>query len=273
MILQDMPFEQYLAHPAVNNSLLKKVAKCPALAKAYLDGEEIDSDTPAMKLGRVTHCLSLERDEFSKRYAVEPEVNRRTKDGKAELATFAESNHDKEIIRQETYDSALAMAVAVRRHKMASLLLNRAEFEVSMFAEIEGVECKVRLDVSRQDGIVSDLKTCADASPNAFARACANLDYLCAAALYIDVVRANGIPADSYVWIAVESSEPHLVALYSATQEDVEIGRTIYRDRLETFKRCRDSGVWPGYGDGKIQPLAMPKWWGNKNMNGGQNEY
>ena len=262
MIIKNMPFSDYLAHPAVNNSLLKLVAKAPALARAYFDGTYTVETTPSMKRGTLVHTLVLEPDEFDLRYAIAPECDRRTKAGKEEFETFTASLNGREIITQSDYDTARAMRDAVMAHEMAALLLQGSEREVSIFSGLDGLECKARLDIARTDGIIMDLKTCTDASKAGFGRAAANLDYPVAAAFYLDIAEVSGMPATDYGWIAVESSPPHLVATYNATARDIEIGRTMYRERLATLKRCRETGEWPGIGAGQIQPLAMPSWWG-----------
>ena len=45
-------------------------------------------ETPALLIGSAVHCAVLEPEEFGKRYAVGPRVDRRTSKGKAEWEAF-----------------------------------------------------------------------------------------------------------------------------------------------------------------------------------------
>jgi exodeoxyribonuclease VIII len=80
---------------------------------------------------------------------------------------------------------AKACIDAVNAHPAASQLLAGAERELSLFwtdARYH-VPCKARYD-ARNHGLVMDLKTTQDASPEGFARQAANLLYHCQAAHY-----------------------------------------------------------------------------------------
>jgi hypothetical protein len=110
--------------------------------------------------------------------------------------------------------------------------------------------------------LLVDLKTTQDASPAAFSKACANFRYHIQAALYLDVVNAHfGAQVyKNFLFIAVEKSPPHQLAIYFADQEMIDIGRREYRADLATYQTCMEYESWPGYGAGEIQPISLPVW-------------
>lgn len=78
----DISNEDYHAGPGISKSQLDDIAISPAIYQwrrhAPVDAEK----TAALDLGTALHCLLLEPDEFSKRFEIAPEVNRRTTAGK-----------------------------------------------------------------------------------------------------------------------------------------------------------------------------------------------
>ena len=67
-------------------SALKAFAKSPNHYLQYVNKEH--TETPAMVLGSLTHCLVLEPERFAAKFAVAPKVDRRTNSGKALWAAF-----------------------------------------------------------------------------------------------------------------------------------------------------------------------------------------
>ena len=66
---------------SISTSLIKTMGRSFAHANQAM--EEKKEPTPAMLLGTVFHCLTLEPDAFSRDFAIAPVVNKRTKAGKA----------------------------------------------------------------------------------------------------------------------------------------------------------------------------------------------
>ncbi|EEM3073471.1 exonuclease VIII, partial [Salmonella enterica subsp. enterica serovar Java] len=76
--------EAYHAGPGVSKSQLDDIADTPAI---YLWRKNAPVDTEKTKpldIGTAFHCCTLEPDEFSNRFIIAPEFNRRTNDGKRE---------------------------------------------------------------------------------------------------------------------------------------------------------------------------------------------
>jgi exodeoxyribonuclease VIII len=109
-------------------------------------------------------------------------------------------------------------------------------------------------------GVIVDLKTTRDASPDGFAKSVAQYRYHVQAAFYSDGYRAAfGEAPRGFVFIAVETEPPYLVAVYVASETMAQRGRIEYQTDLDTFRRCQDADTWPGYSDAPLT-IDLPKW-------------
>ena len=87
-IYHDISNEDYHAGDGVSKSQLDMVAKNPALLQ-WIKSAPVDTEKlKALDMGTALHCKLLEPDEFSKRFIIAPEFNRRTTAGKEAEAAF-----------------------------------------------------------------------------------------------------------------------------------------------------------------------------------------
>ena len=75
-----IPNKEYREREGVSSTDLKKIAKSPAHFRYWKDHPQ--EDTPSLLFGRAAHKYMLEKDEFKTEFAVAPNVDRRTKEGK-----------------------------------------------------------------------------------------------------------------------------------------------------------------------------------------------
>lgn len=238
---------------AVNKSTLWEMRKSP-LHYWHLIHDTPKEDTAAMKFGRAVHCRLLDPVEFSARYAVAPECDRRTKEGKAIWAELMESG--KEVISAADMEAIQRMEVefeSVRKKWLADV---QTELPLVWTDDATGVECKGRLDALSSEWII-DYKTTTDASTNAFTREAIRYGYDLQAAMYMDAARANGYNPKGFIFIAQEKSAPYLINVIRAGDAFLDRGRWIMMDLLQKYKECRDSDTWPGYGENE---LILPEW-------------
>lgn len=164
------------------------------------------------------------------------------------------------VVHRGQLAAAAAMARAVRRHELAAKILETGKPEQSVYwiDEATGVTCRARIDWLRDDAIV-DVKTTEDASPDAFAKSCANYGYRESAAHYraaVHAVTGRWLP---FVLIAVEKDPPHLVAVYRFDADDLAYGAERMRVAIDLYAECESAGVWPGHSP-DIEVLTMPRW-------------
>jgi hypothetical protein len=99
-----------------------------------------------------------------------------------------------------------------------------------------------------------DLKTCTDASPSGFARACAAFSYHVQAAHYLNVTFA-----ERFVFIAAEKTYPYAVGVYELDAAAMAAGKEQCRIGLQTISNCRAINEWPGYTT-TCDTITMPGW-------------
>jgi len=153
-----------------------------------------------------------------------------------------------------------AMAVEVRRHPIASKLLDPAHGrpEVSVFWHDDGrgIDRRARFDwLPDDDGslvmVLPDYKTTASAEPRAFARSIFSFGYDIQAVFYMDAVKAAGLAGDvDFRFIAQETTAPYLITVHELDDNALMVGRKRVDEACAVFRECTATGVWPGYSDG-----------------------
>jgi hypothetical protein len=258
-----MSFSAYRSIQAINWSSLKHLSRSPAHYLAALLAPS--KDTAALKRGRAVHVAVLEPDRFASLYSVWGS-RRSGKDWDAFDAS--ERLAEREVLTEKEYELAKAIAIAVRGDPVAARYVTGVKTEQSIgwthrrpeFEGLAGYEmaCKARLDAVGPLGIV-DLKTARDGSPSAFGREVLRLEYHVQAAWYVDGYRAQTGRELPWSWVVVESTPPHVVQVYQADQDVLELGRERYRELLDLLHACSRDNNWPGYATSEM-PIQLPRW-------------
>lgn len=259
-IRHDLTNAEYHASPAISKSGLDLIRKAPAIYR-WRQANPTEQ-TPAMRLGTLTHTVVLEPDAFAHSVIARPEgIDRRTSAGKADWAAFEIEADGKEIITVEEMAKLAAIQQAVHTHPAAAkALAGSPTIEQSIFWDVDGIACRCRPDAVTEKGVIVDLKTTRDASQEGFAKSIAQYRYHVQAAFYSDGYKAAfGEAPRGFVFIAVETEPPYLVAVYVASEAMTQRGRIDYQTDLDTFRRCQESGTWPGYSDAPLT-IDLPKW-------------
>jgi hypothetical protein len=262
--IQQLTARDYHALPQLSASRLRDLAKSPAHLRHSLNNPLEQTD--AMKIGEAVHCAVLEPDTFDMRFALAPQVDRRTTVGKAAWAQFLAFNEGKTALKPAEWEVCQSVAKAVAAHEKASILVDAAEsVEMSiLWQHATGVECKSRID-AYCPGIntIFDLKTTTDASPHSFSKSIFDWGYHRQGAFYIDACRAVGVEVSHYAIIAVEKEAPYALAVYRLLDESIELGRRENESLIKLYKDCVDADFWPGYPT-EIQDIGLPTWAANR---------
>lgn len=250
--LTDLPEVDYFANPRLSQSQAKTLLANPARYRWELTAPR--EHRPTFDVGHAAHTLILGNG--APIATIEVDARR----GKAwtEPADEARANGDTPLTRKES-DAVHAMRDAVYDHPGARALLELdGEPEKSVLWDDEDVACRARLD-RLSPGLILDVKTAADASPDGFAKSAANYGYDIQHVAYTRAVEAATGDALPFVFLVVEKTPPHFVALYTLPPEAIDRGERQWLDALDLYKQCTATDTWPAYGD-DINTLPWPRW-------------
>jgi len=259
----NLPEDIYRQAPGANISSLKAMRRSPAhyLAKVMAPASE---PTPALIFGTLLHRACLEPQNLDGSYVVKPaDMDFRTKVGKEwrDAQTVP-------IIDAQQAEALQKASAKVLAHPHASAILARADKEVSVFKKrslTSDLLLKGRMDAVAVDeqGLttIADIKTCEDASSDAFARSIATYGYAEQAAFYMDLLKddRNDKKASYFVFIAVEKYAPYEVAIYCLDEDSIELGRERNNRHLDTLERCLAANEFVGYSP-EIETISLPRW-------------
>jgi len=257
-VVEDMPALEYHSFEALSASGAKMLMKTPA---HYLASREQSAPTKAMILGTVVHTMVLEPEKFESEVAVAPKFDMRTKFGKQAREEFEESSKGKLVIDEFEHEKARGISESLRAHPFFIEYVKDGTAETTMLWEQYGVQCKARVDYIAKD-VIYDVKTCQDASPAGFSRQIANFKYHMQAAHYLmgrkRLVGTN-IEPSRFVFLAVESSPPYSVGIYSLTRESLQRGAEGMKQAAERYIQIGEDKPTQHYTDG-LQEISLPGW-------------
>lgn len=257
--------DDYYKINRLSNSALSRLKECPELFKReFIDGIYEREETESMLLGSLVHCLVLEPDEVNNRYAIVPKCDRRTKEGKAVYERFVTENDGCQVIKQETFDEAVAIACSVSLNETAAkILLSRKNVEHAIEFEIDGVECKSKIDLlTPGHHIVFDLKTTQNAKPDEFAKSVVSYGYHRQAAFYCEGVRRIYGTEPRFIFCAVSTQYPYLCGCYELDDQAIGLGRIEIDGLLNEYKQRLAANDWASDFTKGINVISLPKWYG-----------
>lgn len=256
--------KEYHESDGMSKSKLFRIAKSPEWFK-YCE-ENPPERTADMTMGSAFHTLVLEPDKFDDEYAVCPECDRRTKDGKSIYANFVYEAKGKEIITKDQFITICEMRDKLAQNKIAMALLS-GQIENSFYwiDELTGELCKCRPDAIpalKSERLIIDLKSCRNADTETFLKDSIKLGYDLQAAMYKEGVdKITGTP-HGFIFVAVEKTPPYSVNILQADNLFLRRGQELFRELIGIYSECRKSGNWYGYNgfSGYINTLSLPRW-------------
>lgn len=249
---------KYFANKSLSKSAIDKLLECPALYKAWLEGEDEEKTSAALAFGSLSHLLTLQPQEFDSQYSV-TDLNLATKEGKAWKAALPDGI---QIVKNDDYEKAQMMADAVRDHPQAKMLFQNYIAEEPIYWTFDGVPCKAKPDIVAEvfgHRYIADLKTTESVNPEAIRKSIAKWGYHRQAAWYLSGMEAVGRPCDAFIFIFVEKTYPYLVTMCQLDEDALAKGMEECLRAVSTLKECQASGTWPCY-TREIITLGLPKW-------------
>ena len=222
-------------------------------AKVRWERENPRPSSSALVMGGCFHSMVLEPECLDIEYAVKPtEIDGKsplTKYYKETFAEMQEERPDAQWLKADEWKTCLGMANAVLDNPVYTHYASDVEgiAEGTGYFKYNGASCKVRPDLYTSDGTIIDLKSTQDASEAGFRKSVRNFKYDFQTAWYMEAMRALGLPAKQFIFIAVEKVAPFSVASYTLTSSEIDRQKPRMQKACEIWATCMESGVWPGY--------------------------
>ncbi len=253
-LVTGMPNAAYHAFPGISKSGLDLIARSPAHYRYAAKREP----TRAMEIGTAIHTAVLEPERFASEYVLLRDV----KDRRASEYREAAKVHGTErVLVAKEADNVAAMQESVLA-QYGDVLAQESWKELSVFATDPetGCLCKARFDWVSVAGLAIDLKKTQDTHADEFAKTVARYRYHVQDPFYSDVwMWAVGHALDAFKFLAVEEHPPHTANLYNLDDEGRDYGRKLYREDLNRYAECMESGEWPHY-QPESELLGLPFW-------------
>lgn len=258
-IHENMPQDEYFAIDAASNSGLKLVLRSPA----HFKYREEKAATPAMAMGTALHMAILEPERFNAHYVVAEAEDKRSAYYKGLVKDVGVDR----VITLKDQRKLIGMQQAAYRNKRFARYMQqpgRNELSVVTTDPATGIQIKCRFDRMGDSNFALDVKTCQDSRGSEFAKSISNYGYYMQVAFYEHVwLCETGERLKEFPLIAIEGESPHGVICHDLDEIALELGRIHYREALETYARCMDSGVWPAYAD-ESEVTSVTSWMANE---------
>lgn len=268
--IYDIPANDYHRDCVKGGSLSSSGARkimapsCPALFKAWRDGQTGDH-AEHFDVGRAAHAEVLG---VGDPIEVIDAGGWTTKAAREQRDAAYAAGHTPVLAAQ--WEAIQAMAARIREHDVAGPLLapgaGKAEQTIVWQDEATGVWCRALVDWLTW--LICDYKTAGDIDPDSTARSVAKYGYHKQLAWYVEGAQAVGLDVPDTALLVVQmKTAPYLVATYQVHPEDLGRGHQFNRKARDVYRRCTDTGTWPGFTDAKgnctdtsVLSISLPTW-------------
>lgn len=235
--------QEYDAIDALSFTGLKELLKSPAHYQHWRNAQQ--EETKALVIGAATHSAVLTPLAFKDAYAQAPEVDRRTKDGKATWEAVQSSlKPGQKLLSFDDYKHVMDIADAVTKVWNVNEDLT-AWAETPLVGKDRETPIKGIPDFISSEGWIYDLKTTSDdISERGALRTILNYKYHVQAAHYIRLAQNHRGDILGHRIVFVEKEAPHSVAIYEIAGEILDAGRDECERAYAIFDRCRAEGKW-----------------------------
>lgn len=214
----------------------------------------------AMDNGTVAHSCILEGLNIEDVAVIQPasiSQRRTSKPGQdpTKWELFQAFHKGKIILKPSDWNNIQGMIDAVRKHPRHDELLAGGIAEQSFFWHNEeyGFVQKCRPDYLPGDGVVTSLKTTANARAWQFGKIAGDKRYHWSGVLEMEgVSRCTGSLHDQYYHFVVEQEPPHQCVIYEHYGSDIDAGQQQLEILYQQYTECLKRDEWPGYQDGML---------------------
>jgi PDDEXK-like domain of unknown function (DUF3799) len=209
-----------------------------------------DSDSSAMRVGRLVHCLALEEGKFSSKYSLyQGTDSSRT----TAFKDWAQKQGGRDIVNSDEYELAKRIVDRLRSTTIQGepfsdfLLASKPEASLYFTDPTTGIACRTRHDVWHPSKGMIDLKTTRHTNVRDFLRQAIDLDYDLQAFMYsyADALFFGLDELRPFTFLVVNTDAPHSTFVLRAGSTFLDNGRKKYVKAMTTLAASIQTSVWP----------------------------
>jgi hypothetical protein len=254
-----MKIADYHRHPAWSPTALKCAATETMAVFNHRFGPGAAPFVPSddMNKGSLVDCLLTPPFRIDEMFAVYQNVDKRTKEGKADCAEAAEKGLT--IISSAWLANAEAIVKVLKADPDIGPVLDKltkAASQVPHFWNDEaGRLCRMLPDIITVDGCLYDVKKTRSAKQKKFYWHAMDLGYdLQMSHLDLGFRDKYGCPPKEVGIIAFEWEPPHDCTLLIFDQDDIALGLEKREEAFRRIAECQAAGAWPSHGRQSFRP-------------------
>lgn len=252
--------------PGISSSGLRTIESKTPLhywVNSYLNPDRLPSEPKDhFTFGHAAHCLLLSEDGFREKFVVRPEKWKDWRTDAAKAWKLEQQEAGREVLVADDIKVIRHIAAQLAADPLVAsgILQGAVEHSLIWKDAPTGVWLRARPDViPSADGVLVDLKTTTDASPEAVQRSVLSLGYAMQGALAgIGLETVLGAKMTDFVLVWLEKKPPYAVRISPVDNEWIYWARRQLRRAIDTFAKCVETNKWPGY-EGE-ETISMPQW-------------
>ena len=247
--------------PSIAKILIEKSPAHAFQAHRLLGGRKDDNFSEAKDRGLILESIIFGFGLNSVRFKIIQADSYRTNDAKNQR-NEARDNGQIPILDCDCQEYLDLGNILVKKINQQGIHFNNGEFQKHVeWNSIEGVDCHGYLDYYKHSSAtIIDLKIMDDVSPKKFAKSFIDFGYDIQASAYIEGIETicpELLGRVNMLFIACESSSPHIVQLYEMSGMMRSLGQSKWQFAKDKWKQCMEDEYWPGYfeGIGRLEPM------------------
>lgn len=258
-----MPDKEYRETGGCNMSFLKTMWPRPGSAASFFE----KGDKPAYRFGRYVHQAILTPNDPVPAFVLQPDVYypdylqpdlEKKWNGNATVCKAwkaAQEAAGREVFTRDEYENMVGTVRSLAENAVIKSMMAKGDAEVSCFApmEVNGIEFvgKTRIDwVPKGGSALCNIKTVlrGGTDKHEFLKSVKWQGYGIQAAYELHIWNLCN-PDDQrhdYVWPVVEKAAPYIIRFFDADRYSLAPYVEQMQERLATFAKCIENGVFPG---------------------------
>lgn len=233
---------------ALRSSAFKDFCKSPALYKNREENKKDDDlSNRNFAKGRVIHCGLLEPEKLRSDFVISK--LKTTRAAEFVKTYYSCKKTGKTLLSANEWDDCKGVIKAGRENPMVKAAIDDCYVELSATATIEGVCCKIRMDIyDPESGIITDIKS-TSSSMERFKYAITDFGYDISAAFYL-LVAEEAFKGSEYKvptefrLLAISKSEPYEAKMFQLSERRMEETKEYVRGKLREYKKCLEEDTW-----------------------------